>query len=160
MLFVMFLNQFYNKMSEKVIDKWWRPRSIDAVVVSKLEEAFKRDASIQEACAYVGISSKTYYRELKRNSRFRDKMEQAKLFPHMIAKSKFFDAMYSNDPYLSFKASAEFLKRRNEERKEKPQDITINNTPRFSCIEIIDATWETTSTTDKKTAGTSEELQW
>ncbi len=134
-------------MSEKVIDKWWRPRRIDAVVVSKLEEIFKRDASIQEACAYAGISTKTYYRELKRNSRFRDKMEQAKLFPQIIAKSKFFDAMNSKDPFLSFKASVEFLKRRNEEWKEKSQDITINNTPRFTSIKIEDATvddWEAT----------------
>jgi hypothetical protein len=48
--------------------------------------------------------------------------------------------MNSPDPNISFKATLEFLKHRSEERKEKTQDITINNTPRFSCIEIVDAT--------------------
>ena len=140
--------------------KVWRPGTITIDVVSKLETCFKRDFSVKEACSYVGISVKAYYRKYNKSKEFRDKMDSAKQVPLWVAKNKLFEHINSSDPNISYKATIEFLKHRSEERKEKPQDITINNTPRFSCIEIIDATWETASTTDKKTEGTSEELQW
>ena len=138
--------------------KVWRPWTITSSIVSKLETCFKRDFNVREACSYAGISVKAYYRKYNKSKEFRDKMDDAKQIPIWVAKSKYFDLMNSPDPNISFKATLEFLKHRSEERKEKPQDITINNTPRFSCIEIVDATWETTNSTDTETEGTSEEI--
>lgn len=47
----------------------------------------KIDATVQEACAFAGISKAVYYDECKRNPAFLDRMERAQAFPFMLAKS-------------------------------------------------------------------------
>ena len=143
--------------NQESVKKVWRPSSISSEVTSKLKSCFQRDFSVVEACSYAGISTKAYYRKYKKNKEFRGAMDDAKQHSQWLAKSKFFDALNSNDPQLSFKASLEFLKHRNPDWKEKNQDIVINNSMWFSSIKIIDATtgwkcstsswtkWETTT---------------
>jgi hypothetical protein len=145
--------------NQKSVQKAWRPSSISSEVTSKLKNCFQRDFSVVEACAHVGISTKAYYRKYKKDKQFRGDMDNAKQTSQWLAKSKYFDALNSSDPWLSFKAALEFLKHRNPDWKEKQGDITINNNMWFTSIEIIDATGkQTSSTTNTETTGTSEEL--
>lgn len=104
----------------------WRPTKFDQEIVRKLQEAFKRDATTEEACSYAGISRETFYKRCKQNKQFSDKIEQAKLFPHMYAKTKFFEALNSKDINISFRAALEFLRRRNPERKDKAENTNFN----------------------------------
>ena len=50
-----------------------------------------------------------------------------------------FEAMNSKDIALAAKYALEFLKRRSPERSDK-KDNKLDSTPRFTSIEIIDAT--------------------
>ena len=106
---------------------WWRPTKFNERIVGKLIDAFKRDATIEEACAYARINKDTFYEWYRKNKRFSDEIEQAKLFPHMFAKTKFFEALNSKDSNLSFKAALEYLRRRNPERKDKSENLNFNN---------------------------------
>ena len=104
----------------------WRPTKFDQEIVRKLQDAFKRDATTEEACSYAGISRETFYKRCRENKQFSDKIEQAKLFPHMYAKTKFFEALNSKDINISFRAALEFLRRRNPERKDKSENTNFN----------------------------------
>ena len=106
---------------------WWRPTKFNERIVGKLIDAFKRDATTEEACAYARINKDTFYEWYRKNKRFSDEIEQAKLFPHMFAKTKFFEALNSKDNNLSFKAALEYLRRRNPERKDKSENLNFNN---------------------------------
>ena len=106
---------------------WWRPTKFNEKIVGKLIDAFKRDATTEEACAYARINKDTFYEWYRKNKRFSDEIEQAKLFPHMFAKTKFFEALNSKDSNLSFKAALEYLRRRNPERKDKSENLNFNN---------------------------------
>ena len=66
-------------------------------------------------------------------------MEYSQNFPFFFAKSKIFEAMNSKDIALAAKYALEFLKRRSPERSDK-KDNKLDSTPRFTSIEIIDAT--------------------
>lgn len=117
-----------------------RPTKINEEIVGKLEEAFKRDATVWEACSYAGIHRDTYYEHLKKNKEFSDKIERAKVFPFILAKHKIFEAINSKDLYIAAKYALEFLKRRDPEWKDKA-DNNINPVW-FSSIVITDATWK------------------
>ena len=106
---------------------WWRPTKFNEKIVGKLIDAFRRDATVEEACAYAKINKDTYYEWMRKNKKFSDEIEQAKLFPHMFAKTKYFEALNSKDSNLSFKAALEYLRRRNPERKDKAENINFNN---------------------------------
>lgn len=105
-----------------------RPRAINPDVVSKLEEAFKIDATVQEACFFAGISTVTYYRELKREEQFRNKIERAQNYPYMMAKATIIKAIQRGDAGLAFK----WLERRQKElyglpdREERQEPVTIH----------------------------------
>lgn len=118
--------------------KRWRPSKLDDYTVGKLEEAFKRCASVSEACFYAWIHRDTYYYNLNKNKEFSDKMERAKVFPFIYAKKKLFEAISSKDVNISAKYALEFLKRRDPEWKDK-RDDTVENIW-FTSITIEDAT--------------------
>lgn len=135
----------------------WRPTKFNDTIVGKLVEAFKRDATIEEACAYAWINKDTFYEWIKKNKKFSDEIEQAKTFPHMFAKTKVFEALNSKDPAISAKYALEFLKRRSPDWKDKAENTNLNYS--FTWITIEDATGkETDSSTDKETEGTSKEV--
>lgn len=115
-----------------------RPTKINEEVVGKLEEIFRRDWTVSEACSYAWIHRDTYYEHLKKNKEFSDKIERAKVFPFILAKHKIFEAINSKDLYIAAKYALEFLKRRDPEWKDKT-DNTVNP-ERFTSIVIKDAT--------------------
>ena len=119
--------------------KRWRPTKIDELTVKKLEDSFKHWFNVTEACSNAGISREAYYKKLNSDPKFLDRMEYSQNFPFFFAKSKIFEAMNSKDIALAAKYALEFLKRRSPERSDK-KDNKLDSTPRFTSIEIIDAT--------------------
>lgn len=55
-----------------------RPHKVDYRVMIKLADAIQHNASVTEACRFVGISRQTYFYYLNNNSVFREKMAAAK----------------------------------------------------------------------------------
>lgn len=119
--------------------KRWRPTKIDELTVKKLEDSFKCWFNVTEACSNAGISREAYYKKLNSDPKFLDRMEYSQNFPFFFAKSKIFEAMNSKDIALAAKYALEFLKRRSPERSDK-KDNKLDYTPRFTSIEIVDAT--------------------
>lgn len=59
----------------------WRPTKIDEECIKKLHIAFSSDCTVEEACAYAGISPTIYYERLKKDPKFAERMDtSSKLF--------------------------------------------------------------------------------
>ncbi len=70
----------YNYRDDWKLDTW-RPTKIDEACIKKLQEAFRADCTVEEACAYARISPTIYYERLKRDKVFAERMdESSKLF--------------------------------------------------------------------------------
>lgn len=93
----------------------WRPTKKNEHIVKLLEEAFKIDSTVTEACLYAWISRETYYTWLEEDGDFSDRMDKAKTFPFMLARNTLFNAVNAGDS----KAAVEFLKRRDNRYKDK-----------------------------------------
>jgi ACT domain-containing protein len=62
-------------MSKKAIG---RPQKVDYKIIIKLADAIQHNATITEACRHAGISRDTFYRHLKYEEVFAEKMAKAK----------------------------------------------------------------------------------
>src|SRR5947209_1180643 len=89
-----------------------RPRKIDETISAKLEEFFRIDATVEEACSQAGINPDTYYMERKRNPAFADRMDRSQQFPFLIMKKVVVKAVNEGDGNLALK----WLDRRQRER--------------------------------------------
>ena len=58
-----------------------RKRRIDAEISRKLAQALAWDCTVEEACAYAGISDTTYCQERHRNTAFAEEMGRAHRLP-------------------------------------------------------------------------------
>ena len=89
-----------------------RPTSFTPETVKKLEEAFAIDASAEEACFYADISRETYYKWIKNNKAFSDRIESMRQRPVLLARQTAIQKIpesYSNAmDYLSRKRRDEF----------------------------------------------------
>lgn len=97
-----------------------RPTKKTEEVVRKLEEAFKIDATVPEACSYAGIGERTYYDWLSADPEFRSKMEASQNFVFMHAKRNWVNAIVNNK---DVNASIDFLKRRQKGRYSERQEL-------------------------------------
>lgn len=70
------------------------------------------DCTIEEACAYAGISDDTYQRERKRDALFAAKMDRAMRFAFVLAKKVVLQAIDRGDGPLAMK----WLERRQRDR--------------------------------------------
>ena len=93
-----------------------RPPAIDTKTVAKLTEAFRIDATAEEACSYAGISTATYYRKLKEDDHFREEMERSQMYPFILAKKAVMKAAEKGDAHLALK----WLERRQRDRYAPP----------------------------------------
>lgn len=81
-------------------------------IVRKLEEAFRWDCTVIEACAYAKIARSTYYRLMEEHPEFSDRMIAAQQWPYIAAKKILFAHMLEKqDAQLALK----FLERRQRE---------------------------------------------
>jgi len=93
-----------------------RPTIMTPETVAKLEEAFKIGATDTEACNYANIARETYYRHLRDDSKFSDRISSAKEWPILAMKKTIVQAAVGGDKqaaqwYLERKRKDEFAPR-------------------------------------------------
>ena len=102
---------------------WGRPSKISDEIVQKLEEIFKIDWTVEEACWYAWISVRTFYYRCEVNEEFLHKMDRAKQFPFILARKVLMKSMTSKNEKVSLKAWTEFLSRREPRYSNKNTEI-------------------------------------
>lgn len=100
-------------------DLWGRPTKKTPEVVKKLCDAFKIDATVEEACWYAGISKVIYYKWIKEDEKFFNEIEAAKTFPFIIARRMLMKSMDSDNEIVAQRGAIEFLKRRDKRYSDK-----------------------------------------
>lgn len=110
----------------------WRPTKKTPWLVKKLEEAFKLDSTITEACLFAWITRETYYNWIEHDEDFSDKMDLAKLNPYLKAKKTLINAAWED-----YKPAVEFLKRRDKKYRDK-QEIDEETTLTIKTINYKD----------------------
>lgn len=97
---------------EKVTKKNGRPSTITAAAVVELEKLFNIDASIEQACATIGVSTDAYYRRVRGDDAFRMRMNSAQKQPFILAERVIMRAIKNNDSALALK----WVERREKKR--------------------------------------------
>lgn len=101
-------------MTEKKKHPGGRPEKIDLEKVTKLEQAFAIDCTVEEACSYAEVSRKVYYEYIKRHPEFGDRIEELRQKPILKARQtivKNLDNPQHAQWYLSRKKKLEFAER-------------------------------------------------
>lgn len=110
-------------MKKKKPETRGRPTKFNEEVVQKLEEIFKIDWTVDEACNYAWISRRIYYYRLEENEEFLHRMETAQQFPFILARKVLIKWMTSKNENISLKAWTEFLSRREPRYSNKTTEI-------------------------------------
>lgn len=100
----------------------WRPEKIDDSIVKLLKEAFEIDCTVEEACAFAGISKVSFYAKCKKDAKFLNEMRAAQLYPFYKAKKVLFNSMESKKEDIAQKWATEYLKRREPRYKDKVEN--------------------------------------
>ena len=88
-----------------------RPTKLTPEVVTKLEEVFALDGTVEEACFYAGIARQTYYRWMEENPDYSDRFEALRQKPFLKARQTIVKALDNPDhafKYMTKKKKAEF----------------------------------------------------
>ena len=107
----------------------WRPSKLSPEVVNKLVEEFRYDATVEEACSYAWISTQLFYKWLNDYPEFFDEIDRAIKRPFRMARRKLIDLAGSAEKEeLQFKATQEFLSKRDSRYKAKTEntDVTLS----------------------------------
>lgn len=100
----------------------WRPNALTPEVINKLVEEFRYDATIEDACSYAWISVPTFYKWLKKDENFFNEIDRAMKRPFRKARNTLIDLMDSDKEEMRFKASQEFVSKRDSRYKSKSED--------------------------------------
>jgi len=73
-----------------------RPSKYNEDAVKKLLDVFKLGGSVEEACSYAGISKVTYYAWVEKRPNLLTEIEQAKLYPSIVARNIIVESMQRN----------------------------------------------------------------
>ena len=98
-----------------------RPTKFTEETRKKIEEATALDASIEEVCYYADISKDTYYRWLKENPEFSDRLDTLRQRPILKARKTIDDAL--GDPSFAFR----YLEKKRRKEFGNNLDITSDN---------------------------------
>jgi predicted DNA-binding protein YlxM (UPF0122 family) len=93
-----------------------RPPKLTEEVVKLLEDAFKLDAPVTEACQYAGISRTAYYDYVKAHPEFLDRLERLKSMTRFKIRGKVISRALK-DPNFGLN----YLKLKCDDFKEKKQ---------------------------------------
>lgn len=91
-----------------------RPTVITPEAILKLEQAFAIDASVEEACAFAGISRAPFYQWLSKNPEYKDRIETLRQQPVLKARNTVVSSLndvHSAQWYLARKKKSEFAER-------------------------------------------------
>lgn len=119
-------------MSQKPVG---RPNKITDDIVSKLENALKHGATVSEACSVSGVSRETFYKRLREDKEFSDKMERARSWLLTIAKHNLADAIRTGD----LKASLWLIDRHDNIPEQSISQEEAKDTPRCQVDEQQEA---------------------
>jgi hypothetical protein len=108
-----------------------RPPKITDEVVKLLEDAFKLDAPVTEACQYAGISRTAYYDYTKSHPEFLDRLERLKSMTRFKIRGKVISKALK-DPNFGLS----YLKLKCDDFKEKKQ-VESNEDAATSLIKAI-----------------------
>lgn len=100
-------------------DLWGRPTKKTPEVVKKLCDAFKIDATVEEACWYAGISKVIFYKWYKEDEKFFNEIQAAKTFPFIVARKKLMRSIDSDNEAVAQRGAIEFLRRRDKRYSDK-----------------------------------------
>jgi hypothetical protein len=107
-------------------------------IIHKLVEEFRYDATVEEACSYAGISVSVFYKRLKEDQKFMEEMDRAIKWPFRMCRNKLLDlANNAEKEELQFKASQEFLSKRDLRYKAKTENTETTLTTPESQEDLI-----------------------
>jgi len=92
-----------------------RPTVFTEDVIEKLEQIFRIDWTVSEACNYAWIDQSTYHLQMNSNHKFFNRMTQAQEYPFTLARKWLFKNVQKED----MRAIETFLKRRDVRYKDK-----------------------------------------
>lgn len=125
-----------NKFKNKKLDvhcKCWKPTKKTEKVIKILEEYFRIDCTIEEACSEAWISAVSYHDWMNKDKEFAKRMERARnYFVLVCRKSATIGA--KDDPRLA----VDILKRRDKRYSEKIETENINHNFDWLKIEWLD----------------------
>ena len=64
-----------------------RPHKVDYKIMMRLADSIQHNSTITEACRYAGISRDTFYRYMKKQPVFAEKMVEAKEYQNKVPMS-------------------------------------------------------------------------
>jgi len=96
----------------------WRNTKKTPEVVGKLEEIFRIDGTISEACSYANIDRSTYYDWLEKDKDFSNKMEDAKEYMFIEARKTIVKAVKEWDGKLAL----DIMRKRDKRYKDKSEN--------------------------------------
>ena len=99
----------------------WRPSWMTTEVVNKLVEEFRNDATVEDACAYAWISKVVFYKWLKEDQNFFNEIDRAIKYPFKKARDTLIWLMDSDKEEIQYKASQEFLSKRDSRYRAKSE---------------------------------------
>lgn len=99
-------------------NKGGRPPKLTPETVTKLEQAFSIDATVEEACFFANISRKTYYEWIKDNPELGDRFDALRQRPVLAARQTVVDSLHQ--PHYAF----EYLKRKRKAEFSDRQEVT------------------------------------
>src|SRR5689334_711646 len=99
-------------------NKVGRPPKLTPETVTKLEQAFALDATVEEACFFADISRKTYYEWIKDDPDLGDRLEALRNRPVLTARATIIGAL--NKPFYAL----EYLKRKRRDEFAERQEFT------------------------------------
>jgi hypothetical protein len=98
-----------------------RPTKMTPETVTKLEQAFAIDCSVEEACTYAEISRNTFYEWLKRNPEYQDRIDELRQMPLLKARQTVVNSL--TDPNHAFR----YLEKKRRKEFGNNLDITSDN---------------------------------
>ncbi len=109
-----------------------RPTKMTDDLVRKLEEIFKIDWTVGEACSRAWIWTTTYYERIEKNKEFADRMSKAQDYPFILARKTLMKGIQKEDT----KAAIEYLKRRDKRYHDKSENTNRNTNEEVSKEEL------------------------
>jgi hypothetical protein len=111
-------------------NKGGRPTVMTPELVTKLEQAFAIDASVEEACSYADISRNCFYEWLKKNPEFNDRITDLRNRPVLKARQTVVQKLGE-----SYQNGMDYLKRK--KKLEFGDSIDVNANVKVSKLEEI-----------------------
>lgn len=110
--------------------------------VADLTAAFQNGFTVEEACSYISIDPSTYYRHLKKNPSFAEKMARAKRFTEFKAKERVTQILIKGNDRDAGPMARWLLERRQPElygnRAEVQQNFQQNNYYNLTAEQLLE----------------------